>query len=54
MQYLWELYRNISRFIRQQLFDFEVNIDSEKWANIFKIAWKLWYLKWNDLCVLII
>ena len=27
---------------------------SDKWANIFKIAWKLPWLKWNDLCILII
>ena len=24
--------------IRLQLFDFEANIDANKWANIFKIA----------------
>ena len=29
MQYLWELYRNISCPIRLQLFDFEVNIDAD-------------------------
>ena len=54
MQYLWGLLRNISCPIRLQLFDFEVNIDADKWANIFKIAWKFSWLKWNDICVLII
>ena len=37
-----------------QLFDFKMNIDADKWANIFEIAWKLSRLTWNDLCVLII
>ena len=27
-------------FFRLQLFDFEVNIDAAKLANIYKIAWK--------------
>ena len=30
MQYLWELYSNISCPIRLQLFDFKVNIDAGK------------------------
>ena len=41
MQYLWKLSSNISCPIRLQWFDFEANIDADKWANIFKIASKL-------------
>ena len=54
MQNLWEVLSNSSCSIRLQSFDFEVNINADKWANIFKIPWKLRYIKWNDLCVLII
>ena len=54
MQYLSELLNDISCPIRLQWFDFEENIDDDKWSNIFKIASKLPWLKWNDLCVLII
>ena len=31
-----------------------MNINADKWANIFKIGSKLPWLEWNGLCVLII
>ena len=43
MQYLWELKNNIlcPIAIRLQLFDFELNIDADKRANIFKFVRKI-------------
>ena len=46
MQYSWKSWRNIPCPIRLQWFDFEVNSEANKWANIFKIASKLPWLKW--------
>ena len=43
MQYLLELYSNILCSIRLQLCGFKMNIDADKWANIFKIALTLLY-----------